>query len=208
MDFVISYVLPIMSTIIAIASIVLSMKVYRRDMPKLHIDIDNPKYDCFFGDVTTEDESEEFHKNRISGVYFTLRNNSAMDIEVNGVSLKIKSEMFRLIPNDNPYWDDVYFFTYDPDEKKMIPDWNHCISYAEHGVHLPLIIKGYTTFTGYALFYHFPANIMGHVNAVIHVKTAIGIVKRKITLLEYNDKFPKQEWEDVEQHLRSLGERI
>lgn len=207
MDFVISYILPIISAIIATASIVLSVKVYRRDMPKLQIDIDNPKYDCFFGNAATEDESEKLHEDRISGVRFTLRNNSAADIEVTGVALEIKSEMFRLILNDNPYWDAVYFFTYDPDEKKMVPDWNNYIPYAEKGIHLPLIINSYTTFTGYALFYHFPASITGQVNAIIHVKTAIGVVKKRISLLEYNDTFSNQEWEDVEQYFRSLGDR-
>lgn len=207
MNFVISYILPITSTIIALASIVLSVKVYLRDMPKLQIDIENPQYDCFFGDATTEDEPEKIRKHRISGVRFTLRNNSAVDIEVNGIALEIKSEIFRLIPTDNPCWDSVYFFTYDPDEKKMVPDCNYFISYSEEGIHLPLIIKSYTTFTGYTLFYHFPVNITGKTKAIIRIRTAIGEVKKKILLLEYNETFPNQEWEDVQQYFRSLGDR-
>ena len=128
-------------------------------------------------------------------------------IEVNGIALEIKSEIFRLIPTDNPCWDSVYFFTYDPDEKKMVPDCNYFISYSEEGIHLPLIIKSYTTFTGYALFYHFPANITGKTKAIIRIRTAIGEVKKKILLLEYNETFPNQEWEDVQQYFRSLGDR-
>ena len=207
MDFVISYILPITSTIIALASIVLSVKVYLRDMPKLQIDIENPQYDCFFGNIVTEDDSEKLHKHRISVCRFRLRNNSSVDIEVNDVVLEIQSEIFRLIPNGSSYWATVYFFTYDPDENKLVPDWNSYIPYCERGIHLPLVVKSYTTFTGYALFYHFPADITGKTKAIIRIRTAIGEVKKKILLLEYNETFPNQEWEDVQQYFRSLGDR-
>lgn len=205
MDFVISYILPIISAIIATASIVLSVKVYRRDMPKLQIDIDNPKYDCFFGDVATEDKSESLHENRISGVRFTLRNNSSADIEVNGIALEINSEMFRLIPSNNPYWGIVYFYTYDSDERKMVPDYTYGISYSGEGICLPLMVRSYTSFSCCALFYSFPTTITGQVNAILHVKTAIGVRKKKITLLEYDNTFGRQEWEEVEQGFRSSG---
>jgi hypothetical protein len=51
MNCITTFILPIASTVIAIISLVLSVKRYLRDTPKLRIDIENPKYDCFFGDV-------------------------------------------------------------------------------------------------------------------------------------------------------------
>ena len=207
MSYVISYILPVISVFVSVASIILSIKVYRRDTPKLQVDIENPKYDCFFGNVAVEDHSEQFHKNRICGVYFTLRNNSGVDIEVSGMALKIKSDTFRLIPNDISYWDNVYFFAYDADAKKMIIDLNSSISYTEMGVHLPLIVQSYRSFSGYALFYNFPVNIAGSVNATLYIKTAIGIYKKKVTLLEYNDTFQRQELEDIKQYQTSIGDR-
>ena len=174
-------------------------------MPKLLIDIENPQYDCFFGDVAAEDNSEKIHEHRISGVRFALRNNSSADIEVNAVALEINSEMFRLIPSSNPYWDSVYFFTYDQNEQKRVPDYTYGISYSSEGICLPLVVKSYTSFSCCALFYSFPATIKGQVKATLHVKTAIGVRKKKITLLEYDDTFGRQEWEEVEQDFRSLG---
>lgn len=204
MSFVIAYILPIVSTAIAVVSIVLSVKAYRRDTPKLQIDIENPKYDCFFGDVSTENEQNHIHKNRISGIRFTLRNNSAANIEVNGIALKIRSEMFQIISPNNPFWDTVNFFTYDADEQKMIPDYLYAISYSNEGFSLPLVINSYTSSSGCALFYNFPASITGRTTATLYVRTAIGVCKKKVRLLQYDNTFQREELEDVEQHQRSL----
>lgn len=205
MDFLISCILPIVSTMVAVASICLSIKVYRRDTPKLEIEIAHPEYDCFFGDADAEDIFEKIHEHHISGVRFTLRNNSSADIEVNDVALEMNSNMFRLIPNDNPYWDNIYFFTYDRDEQKMVPDYIYGISYSKEGICLPLVVKSYTSFACCALFYSFPATIKGQVKATLHVKTAVGVRKKRVTLLEYNDTFGRQEWEKVELDFRSSG---
>lgn len=204
MNCITTFILPIASTVIAIISLVLSVKRYLRDTPKLRIDIENPEYDCFFGDVCTENEQKRTYKNRISGIRFTLRNNSAANIEVSEIALKIRSEMFQIIPPDNPFWDTVNFFTYDSDEQKMIPDYLYGISYSSEGFSLPIVMNSYTSSSGCALFYNFPASITGQATATIYVRTAIGVYKKKVRLLQYDNTFQRQEWENIEQYQNSL----
>lgn len=205
MTFFSSDIFSAISVAIATASLILSIKVYLRDMPKLRIDIENPQYDCFFGNVVTETDDGEVYERRISGVQLTLRNDSAADIEVSGITLKVNAESFRLIENNNPFWDEVYFLVYDSDEQKMVPDYNYAIPYECWGIHLPLVVKSYTSYTGYALFYSFPSNIKNQIKATLCIKTAMGICKKKVKLLEYNDSFQRQEWEEIEQEFRSTG---
>mgnify|MGYP000898172555 CR=1 FL=1 len=144
------------------------------------------------------------YKSRISGIRFTLRNNSAANIEVNGISLKTRSEMFQIIPPNNPFWDTVNFFTYDSDEQKMIPDYLYGISYSSEGFSLPIVMNSYTSSSGCALFYNFPASITGQAAATIYVRTAIGVYKKKVRLLQYDNTFQRQEWENIEQYQNSL----
>ena len=206
MDILLSYVLPITSTLVAVVSIILSIMTYRREIPKIKIGIERPKYDCFFGVATREDNRGKLYESRISGVRFTIHNNSSVDIEVNDVFLIIGNERFRLISNDNPYWDLVCFFSYDHQANKVEFDGSYAINYREEGINLPVTVLGYTTHSSCALFYHFPANISGKVNAKLYVKTAIGVRKKKIVLLQYNNTFQNKELEDAEQYSRSVGE--
>ncbi len=201
-----SDVISTISIIIAAVSLYISIKVYRRDTPKLRVEIRNPKYDCFFGDVQTE-YNNHISKNRISGVCFWLRNGSSANIEVSNVDLIIQGEIFRLISNDNPYWDTVEFLTFDHEENKVVPDCNYAINYAEFGIKLPCIIKAYSCLSYVALFHDFPAKITHSTYALLKVKTAVGVIQKKFKLYEYNDTFAKQEWEEVEQHFRSIGDK-
>ena len=121
------------------------------------------------------------------------------------MTLRIGKESFRPIPNDNSYWDNVTFTTKGEDESDI--DFNYSIPYCEHGIHLPCVVNGLSSVDGYILFYHFPTSVNGKSHAKLIVHTAIGAVKKKVTLNEYNRTFEKQEMKDVEQYYRSLEDK-
>ncbi len=192
------------SAIIAVISLIVSIKVYRRDTPRLRIEILHPKYDCFFG-IAVVERNEELKRHRISGLRIQLRNSSSANIEVQSIQLKIKNELFRIVPNDNLYWDSATFVTEGQSEQKI--DFNYSINYNDSGIHLPCAVKGYSCVEGYVLFYHFPANIRDKTTAQLIVQTAVGVVNKRVTLREYNQTFEKQEMKDVDQYYRSLGSK-
>lgn len=199
-------VIAIASILIAAASLWVSIKVYRRDTPRLTIQIPEPKFDCFFGNVQNNYNSNE-HIDRVCGVHCLLNNIAQYDIEVVDAFLIIQREKYRIISNDNHYWENVAFLVADYDNPNMcIPDENHCINYAENGLCLPFKIKAYSSFDGYMLFYNFPAKIKKQVPATLCIRTPMGVTKKKLKLLEYDDTFAKQEWEEVQQYYKSLEE--
>lgn len=189
----------------AAVSIILSVKAYRRDTPSVKIDIDSEKFDCFFGDASNNLDEARGHTNRISGVFLTLRNDSSADIEVTDLKLKVGKEYYNLIDKDNKYWNDVAFLVTDPETGKREPDAIYSIAYSCAGFETPRILEAYRSFTGYALFYNFPAKISGKIKATLVVKTAVGTAKKRITLYEYDDTFAKKEWEEIEQFQRSYN---
>ena len=183
-----------------------SIKVYRRDTPRMTIVIKKPKYDCFFGNVQIDVESNQ-HTHRIGGVHCLLNNITPSDIEVIDAFLIIQREQYRIIPNNNPYWNSVSFLIPDYDNpSELIPDENYYINYAANGLCLPCKIDAYSSFDGYVLFYNFPAKIKKQIPATLCIRTPMGITKKKLKLLEYDDTFAKQEWEDFKQYEKSLEE--
>ena len=192
----------IASIIIAFAALWVSVKAYKRDTPNLKVNIDNQKINCFFGDVETEHE-QQFGYGRIAGIRFRIINSSPVSIEIHSIVLKIKSEKYKLIDTDNAYWENVYFLSYDEEDKK-VPDINYGIYYAVEGIKLPSIIEPYTTLPCVTLFYHFPKAITKKVKAKLIINTAIGEIKKRIELYEYNDTFSKDEFKDVQQFYKSM----
>ena len=194
----------IVSAIIASVSLYVSIRVYRRDTPKIHIEISDPKYDCLFGKVALNFK-EGLRFRRISCAKITLRNASSASIEVQSVTLKIKKDSFRLIPKDISCWNEVTFMNSDDDVKNINP--NNYIPYEERGVQVPCVIDGFHSLEGYVLFYSFPDYIKEKIRAQLIVKTAVGVVSKKVKLLEYNNTFENQEMEEIKQYYKSLGEK-
>lgn len=199
----VAQVTAVISAIIAIVSLILSIKVYKRDTPKLHILISHPRYDCFFGDVILEN-NERLRRQRISGLRILLKNSSSSNIEVQSLVLRIKKESFRLIPNINPYWDNVTFITKTESGQEI--NFLYSIQYSDHGIQFPCIVGSYSFLEGYVLFYSFPTTINGKTHAQLIAQTAVGVVRKSVILREYNRTFEKQELEDVKQHYKSLRE--
>jgi len=197
----VSNIVSILSFGVALIALYISYRVYKRDTPKLRIQIDNPKYDCFFGNSITE-KHEERHVNRISGARIKLNNNSKIDIEINNITLKIKKEIYRLIPKDNDYWEVVYFLNYNVDKIEDF-DPNYGIYYHNEGIEIPCKINAYSCLSFVALFYNFPFSIKEKIKGKLIINTAIGNIIKKINLYEYNDTFFNLEWEDVKQYKKS-----
>lgn len=189
-------IIAIASILIAAVSLYLSIKVYHRDTPKLIVSIDKPEYECFFGNVHIEHEGREYI-NRISGIKLKLRNPSQYDIEVSDVNLRIKGIEYHLILKDNPYWNHVTFLAHGQDAKKLVPDYNYSIAYGEHGFLPPYVVNKYSIIDTVILFYDFPQNITKTVTATLCIMTAVGIIKKTIKLIEYDDTFQRQEMEEV-----------
>ncbi len=194
----------IISAIIAIVSLIISIKVYRRDTPKLYIEIRDAEFDCFFCDAIPNTDHSAM-KQRVSGVKVLLRNTSSADIEVQSAAIKIKKELFRYIPNDIPFWEDIAFVSSSENNRDVDP--NFTLPYQDFGMHFPCIVKGFSASEGYILFFNFPADIKEKVRAQIILRTAVGTIKKNTVLREYNHTFERQEWKDVEQHFRSMEKK-
>lgn len=197
----IAEVTAIISAVIAIVSLAISIKVYFRDTPKLRVEIQDPKYDCFFGNTILENDDKP-RNSRISGVRMRIRNASSADIEIQDILLRIGKELYHIIPNDIGCWREVAFATTKYEEQ--IVDYNYSISYSVLGIHVPETVKRFSFLEGYALFYNFPASIDRETKAQIIVQTAVGTVKKRIVLKEYDETFERQEWKDVEQYFKSI----
>lgn len=197
----IAQITAIISAIIAIVSLIVSIKVYFRDTPKLRVEIEDSEYDCFFGNVFLEGD-EKPRESRISGVRIRIRNSSSANIEAQSIHLRIGNELYRAIPNNIECWRNVTFASNRADEERT--SCNYCISYDTQGIHVPVTVKGFGFMEGYVLFYNFPARIEQTVRAQIIIQTAVGTVKKRIILKEYDETFEKQEWKEVEQYFKSI----
>ncbi len=197
-----------LSLIISALALWISYKTYKRDTPTIEIDISNPKYDCFFGNVVTEGMTERTRKNgsRVAGVYLIVRNNSSADIQITNIQLKVKGELFNPIVRGNKFWNEVAFFSLDKEKNEITPDWAYSIDYNENAIPIPGVICSYTVIEGYCIFGQFPAKIKKKSHGTLILTTAIGKVKKKIRLYEYDDTLGRQDYENVKQYYRSQGD--
>ena len=186
----------------------ISYKTYKRDIPKIEIDIANPKYECFFGNAVTDNMSDKLSEKglRIAGVYLTIRNNSNADIQITSIQLKAKGEYFRRIGKREDFWHEIAFLSMDQDENKILPDWAYSINYSDTAIQIPCVLYSYTAVEGYCIFGEFPAKTKKKVKGTLVLNTAIGKVKKKVNLYVYDDTFGREDYEHVKQYYRSRGE--
>jgi|GEM_PF-2307705 len=204
MDIILTYIVPAATLIIALVSLCISIKVYRRDTPQISIEIDNPKYDCYFAQVHAVGKGEKPIKARVAGINLILRNHSSADIQVFDAKLKIKRECYRLIPPTIDCWSGVAFLTRNEETGELEPDpIFYPLNYKEDGLTLPAVVKGYSSISKTTLFYHFPAGINRKVRATIFIKTAVGVAKKHVWLLAYNNNLLAADWEDYQQYQKS-----
>ena len=187
------------TAIISLLSLVLSVANFWKSKPKLRIEIMDRKWDAFFGKVRPLNTFSY-----ISGIKFSIVNNSPVSITISDIKMIIQNETLRLINNKNDVWHSVEFYFQD-DNGDLISDG--CgIDYAEHGFSVPFKLNAYDAITGYALFHYFPAQIQKKCKGTLVLGTAIGKIKKNIHLVEYDKNYIEEDYRDYLQYCRSLGE--
>ena len=78
------------------------------------------------------------------------------------------------------------------------------IDYADCGLQFPLKINAYDTITAYVLFHNFPSKQIKHCKGKIILNTAIGKVKKKVKLVEYDKSYLEVGYREYLQYCRSL----
>lgn len=191
--------------ITAFVSLFLSYKKNYDEHSKLKIRIENPKFDCFFGDCITEKGFDKV--NRICGMNIVIVNSCNVDIELININLKIRNEVYRLIPVENNYWNVVFFLQNPTTKLRSLEqedfDSNYGVYYAENGICTPCKINAYSHVKSTVLFYDFPCKIKKQCSAKLMVNTTMCSINKRYKLYEYNDTFAKREWEYVKQNMKS-----
>lgn len=187
------------TAVISSFSLLISILNYWTSKPKLRIDITDKKWDCFFGKVLHEVTNIQSF---VAGAQINIINNSPVSISLNRINMVVGKETLRLIDNRNDFWDCVEFYFLD-DNGELTTDGTG-IYYSENGLSLPLKINAYDTITAYVLFHNFPAKYKKKCTGKIVLSTAIGTVKKKIKMIEYDKNYLEADYRDYLQYSRSL----
>ena len=116
----------------------------------------------------------------------------------------IGKEKLRVIDNRNDSWENVEFF-FEDENGEMTTD-GVGIYYKENGLELPYKLDAYDTLTVCVLFHNFPAMIKQRCKGTIVLTTAIGNIKKKVELVEYNKDYQEADYRDYLCYCRSLEE--
>lgn len=183
-----------LSAAIALVSLTISLMSFKQKMPKLKIGIADPEYDCFFGRTQNVE--------KIAGCRINIINNSPVAITVNDVKLKVGNEVLRLIDLNNEHWDEVEFYFY-TQENELTTDGS-AINYCTNGISIPTKISPYDTVSGYVLFHYFPSRFNGNCRATLILNSAIGLIRKKIVLREYDKDYCISDYLDFLQYCKSI----
>lgn len=189
------------TVVVSVISLLVSLANYQKNKPKLKIEIADKKRDCFFGKTMHDGHLSIPH---ICGAHISIINNSPVAITISKATMIIGKERLRLINKQNDYWEEVEFY-FEDNDKELTTDGT-AIYYKETGLKVPFKLNAYDTVTAYALFHNFPAKIKGKCKGTIVFDTAIGKIKKKVTLVEYDKNYLDADYEDFLCYCRSLEE--
>ena len=190
-----------LTIIISTISLIIAIFTYWTSKPKLKIEITDKEWDCFFGKVLHEGTNIQSY---VGGAQINIVNNSPVAITLNRINLVVDKERLRLIDNKNKFWECVEFYFFD-DNGELTTDGT-AIDYVESGLQLPLKINAYDTITVFVLFHNFPSKKKKRCNGKIVLYTAIGKVKKKVKLVEYDKSYLEVGYREYLQYCRSLEE--
>lgn len=188
-----------LAIIISLISLIISLKEYLINKPKLKIVISDKQCDAYFGTVCAKDDSVV--NTNIGAVEINIMNNSPVDIFIKDIRLKIGKDYHRLVYKDNPYWEDSYFFYYDNRGEKM---WDGCgIDYKLSGISMPTKVNSYTILSGICLFHDFPNIYSKSKYGKIVLYTAVGKITKKVKFVRYDENYLSAEMKDVELYMKN-----
>lgn len=190
-----------LTIIISTISLIIAIFTYWTSKPKLKIEITDKEWDCFFGKVLHEGTNIQSY---VGGAQINIVNNSPVAITLNRINLVVDKERLCLIDNKNKFWECVEFYFLD-DNGELTTDGT-AIDYVESGLQLPLKINAYDTITVFVLFHNFPSKKKKRCKGKIVLYTAIGKVKKKVKLVEYDKSYLEVGYREYLQYCRSLEE--
>ena len=186
--------------IISLISLIICLKEYLINKPKLKIVISDKKCDTYFGTVSVSDE--KVVNTKIGAAEINIINNSPVDIYIKDIKLKIGKDYHRLVSKDNQYWNDCYFFYYDKEGEKM---YDGCgINYELSGISMPNEVKSYTILSGICLFHDFPNTNAKSKWGKIILYTAVGKITKRIKFVRYDENYLSSEMKDVELYRKNI----
>lgn len=190
------------TALISAISLLISLANYQKNKPKLKIEIADKKWDCFFGKRINKKHPSI--ASYICGAHISIVNSSPVAITISNATMIIGKERLPLIDNKNDYWNSVEFL-FEDENGEMTTDGS-AIYYKECGLKLPYKLNAYDTLTASALFHNFPVQIKQKCKGTIVLTTAIGNVKKKVTMVEYNRAYQENGYRDYLCYCRSLEE--
>ena len=190
----------IITAIISTISLALSFMNYWHRKPKIRISISDSKHDCFFA---KKQMGQTNQYECIAGGYINIINNSPVSITLNELSLKVGKENYGLIDKSIVHWQEVELF-YKGKNGKWITDGS-VVPYEQYGLLLPRKVEAYDAFSCHVLFRNFPAKMTKKCKGTLILNSAIGKIKKRVVLYEYNQEYCNYEWKDIEQYQRSIA---
>lgn len=189
----------IVTSILSVVSLIVSIRSYIIQKPKLRINITDKDCDIVYGNMCIKDDKPL--SNKVGCVNINIINDSPVDIEVKDIKIKINKDLHRLIPHKNPLWEFCYFY-YMGKNNEIV--WDGCgINYIYEGLSVPFKIKSYSIKSGVCLFYDFPNRINKKLKATIILFSAVGKIKKKLKFVIYNENYISSEMKDVQLSLKN-----
>ena len=189
----------LLTSMISLVSLIISLKNYMINKPKLKIIISDKSTDAYFGTVCAKDD--KVVKTNIAVLEINVVNNSPVDIYLKDIKLKIGKDLLRLIDKDNPFWEDAYFFYHDDKGEKV---WDGSgINYRSGGLNVPTIIKSYTILSSTCLFHDFPIVSSEFKYGRVILNCAVGIISKKIKFMKYDANYISSEMKSVKVYLKN-----
>lgn len=190
----------IITSILSTISLVISLKNYLMNKPKLKIVISDKQRDAYFGTVFVRDEIVA--PTKIGFVELNIINSSPVDIFIKDIKLKIDKNYCRYVDKNNSYWKNAYFFYLDKNGEKI---WDGGgIDYQKMGIDMPTRVKAYTILSGICLFHDFPNIDFKAKTCKVVLYTAVGKITKKVKFIKYDENYLLTEMKDIELFKKNL----
>ncbi len=189
----------IITSIISFVSLIISLKNYLINKPKLKVIVSNKESDTYYGNVCAKDE--KIIETKVASAEINIINNSPVNIYIRDIRLKIGKDLHRLVNNENAFWEFVYFFYYDENGEKQ---WDGAgINYECSGFKMPMTVKSYEISSGICLFHDFPNIKSKSKHCKIVLYTAVGKITKRLKFVPYDKNYTSEEMKDVALYLKN-----